>query len=119
MRYEEPVELSEQEIRRRLSDKSLLPNERIQLVLSAIYSCSTECAGDILHGEFGLARYSEKSDLKNLFETFHAVHRTAYRVKDGIALLVAYKQEVPQFQNETDYIIEGLREFAEIFPNRE
>lgn len=117
MKYEEPVNLTEEEIRNKLKDDKTSPPERTGLVLSAICFCSTPFAGNVLNEEFRTANHQERLNLKNCFEKFHGIHQTDYRAREAIELLENYKEELLQFAAETDCTIDGLREYAEMLPS--
>ena len=91
MRYVTPKTLEEAEILTRLARTDLTPSERIDTVLSAVYSAKTDAfAGDVLIREFEEARYPEKHYLLNVFETFYAMRNTLYRVEDAEAVADAW-----------------------------
>ncbi|MBI5940535.1 MAG: hypothetical protein HY859_08925 [Caulobacterales bacterium] len=115
MRYEAPKKLSADEIEGILSREDVSPSERVKTVLSAIYYGPTiEYSGDILIGEFSVARYEEKIYLANLFETFHQMCRTNYRIDESLSLLNKYKQEALHNASEIEEHIEGLLELKEM-----
>jgi hypothetical protein len=119
VKYKQPVERAPQEILEALQRDDLSPSDRIDLVLSAIYSGDgVEFAGDALIKEFSQARYEEKIYLKNLFGTFHQMRQTAYRIDEGIRLLSEFKQDRPQNSVEIDDAIDELVEYKVIFANR-
>ena len=110
MRYVTPKTLEEAEILTRLARTDLTPSERIDTVLSAVYSAKTDAfAGDVLIREFEEARYPEKHYLLNLFETFYAMRTTLYRVEDAEAVADAWAAISPENARETL----SWREFAE------
>ena len=110
MKYVTPKTLEEAEILARLARTDLTPSERIDTVLSAVYSAKTDAfAGDVLIREFEEARYPEKHYLLNLFETFYAMRTTLYRVEDAEAVADAWAAISPENARETL----SWREFAE------
>ncbi|MBB4390380.1 hypothetical protein GGE61_006753 [Rhizobium leguminosarum] len=118
MRYEAPERKGEEDIVETLSRTDNSPEERIGAVLSALYyGKSLEFSGDTLIGEFSRAKYSERRSLKNLFETFYGMCRTSYRVDDSIALLEAYRREVPEYAPEIDATLEALSEYKATLKN--
>ena len=116
MQYVKPVPRTSVEITDILERTDISPGIRIEAVLSAIYyEESTETSGDILIKEFSHAQYMEKIYLKNLFETFYQMRRTAYRIDDSINLLKNYIEESPQISDEIEETIDTLVEFKSIF----
>jgi hypothetical protein len=119
MRYEGPIERTEEEVLELLSRPDVTPDERIKAVLSALYYANTiEFSGDLLIKEFSEADYPERYWLKNLFQTFYGMCRTDYRVEDSITLLESYRKEQPEYAAEIDEDISALREYKDIFGNR-
>lgn len=109
-------EAFDQRIRDLLLRDDVPAEDRIHAVLTALYNGSSNAfAAEILLGEFRAARYPEKRQLMNLFETFHQMRRTSYRINESIEALEAYALEVPEFAAGTREMIEGLREFSEMF----
>ena len=118
MKYFEPEVLSEEEISQRLQAE-LDPEARIELVLSAIYHCSEQFAGDTLIREFEAASDVVRSvGLKNLFSTYYEARETAYRIIDCIALLKLHAARVPGDRVEVEIRVGDLIEHASRFDVR-
>ncbi|MGU3398550.1 hypothetical protein ACLBWS_02190 [Brucellaceae bacterium D45D] len=116
MQYEAPQVKTEAEITALLSRTDLSPDERIRIVLSALYYGETVAfSGDTLISEFMNAQYDEKRWLKNLFETFYGMCATTYRIDESIALLIEYREHCHEYRDEIDFTIGGLREYKTIF----
>lgn len=119
MKYEEPEEKNEEEVSSSLSRVDLSPEERVRVVISALYyGNSIEFSGDILLNEFSRASTEEKYLLRGLFETFYGMCRTTYRIDDSISMLKIFKINSPEISKELDCTIEALVEYKEIFKSR-
>lgn len=119
MKYEEPEEKTEEEISSTLSRLDLSPEERVRIVISALYyGNSIEFSGDTLINEFSRASTEEKYLLRGLFETFYGMCRTTYRIDDSISMLRLFKISSQETSQELDYTIKSLLEYKEIFKAR-
>ncbi|MDD1499280.1 hypothetical protein PVA19_12725 [Agrobacterium sp. CNPSo 3708] len=116
MKYRSPEHRTRREITEILSDKKATPDQKISAVLSAVfYGDSVPFAGDVLIKEFETAKYKEKIWLKNIFETFYGMCRTAYRIDESIQLLEEYKDENPHSETNIEETIDALNEYKAMF----
>lgn len=73
-----------QDLLKRLDTKI---NEKIDLLLSAIYFCDTAFAGDLLIEQFKKSEIENKKHLTVLFIKYYQMHRTTYRIPEALELL--------------------------------
>lgn len=118
MIYEAPTMRDLEEILNILAREDTPPNVRTSAVLSAVfYVPSEEFVAEILISEFSKAKYREKIDLKNLFETFHQMRGTSYRIDESIQLMREYEQSSPENADEIRATTDALIEFRTMFAN--
>ncbi|MGH6616798.1 hypothetical protein [Sphingomonas sp.] len=116
MKYVQPIKITSKEILDTLKRRDVAPADRISTVLSAVYyGESVEFSGDVLIKEFSGADYNEKIYLKNIFETFHQMYQTTYRIDESISLLEEYKRKSPENTLEIEDTIDSLIEYKVIF----
>ncbi|WP_308399962.1 hypothetical protein [Agrobacterium genomosp. 13] len=65
--------------------------------------------------EFKKAKYGEKLWLKSIFETFHGMCRTNYRIDDSIIVLTDFERQNTEYSLDIKSTIEALAEYKSIF----
>lgn len=108
MKYETPTKRSLNEIKSALLEKGLTDEEVSGLVLSAIYYVEPSAAADILFDQFKAAKVENKANLMVLFNTFYDIHKTTYRIEEGVNLLKAFQIEVPELFDRIQFVIDDV-----------
>lgn len=114
MRYVEIQPGDENQVLRELSS-ALDESAVMSAVLSAVYSCSTEFAGETLLRHLISARGEHKIGLMRVVHTFMQMHRTDFLADSFVAEMMKDDVAIASYQSEVEDIIEGVLEYQEMF----
>lgn len=113
MKYENPTPCSEDEVRQKIESSN---DESVVLgaVMSAVYYCETEFAGEMLLCCLKKFDGETKISLMRMVHTFMQTHRTSFLSTSFLAEMKKPFEESTH-QSEILDLIDGVVEFSEMF----